>query len=66
MLGGTSLLGGLGGYAGTVVGAFIITELQTILVGIGLSQALLETVLGAMIILVVALTGREASLRTRI
>jgi ribose transport system permease protein len=66
VVGGTSLLGGSGGYAGTIMGALILTELQTILVGVGLSEGTLETVLGAMIIAVVAVTGRQSSLGSRI
>jgi ribose transport system permease protein len=66
VVGGTSLLGGSGGYAGTIMGALILTELQTILIGLGLSEAALETVLGALVIAVVAVTGRQSSLGSRI
>lgn len=66
VVGGTSLLGGRGGYAGTIVGAFMLIELTTILVGLGLSQALIQGALGAIILLVVSLYGREPHLRTRI
>ena len=66
VIGGTSLRGGAGGYPQTVVGAVITTELTTVLVGVGLSQAMLETILGALIIAVVAVYGRESSVRSRI
>jgi ribose transport system permease protein len=66
VVGGTLLVGGVGGYGRTVVGAIVITELGTALVGFNLNQAWLETVLGALIIVVVALYGRQPSLRNQI
>ncbi len=44
----------------------ITIELTAVLVGIGLSQALLETILGILIIAVVAVYGRESSIRSRV
>jgi len=66
VVGGTSLLGGRGGYAATAVGAVLLTELATILVGSGLSQALEQSVLGVVIIVMVSIYGREAHVRMRI
>jgi ribose transport system permease protein len=66
VVGGTSLLGGRGGYARTVIGSLIVTELTTILLGFGLNSPLQETLLGVFIILVVAIGGREAHVRSRV
>lgn len=66
VIGGTSLLGGRGGYGRTVIGALVLTELTTILLGTGLSQALEQVYLGIIIIAAVAIYGREAHVRTRI
>jgi ribose transport system permease protein len=66
VVGGTSLVGGLGGYAGTVAGAIILTELTTILVGFNFSGAQEQVFLGLIILLVVLLYGREVHVRMRI
>lgn len=66
VIGGTSLLGGSGGYGRTVVGSIIVMELTTILVGVGLGPNMQEALLGVFIILVVAISGRESGLRTRV
>lgn len=66
VVGGTSLLGGRGGYAATAVGAVLLTELATILVGSGLSQAVEQVVLGVVIIVMVSVYGRERHVRMRI
>lgn len=66
VVGGTSLLGGSGGYGRTIVGTLIMIEITSILVGYGVGGALQEALLGAFIVLVAALAGREAHIRTRI
>jgi ribose transport system permease protein len=66
VIGGTSLLGARGGYGRTVLGALILTQITTILVGHGLSPALQQAVLGAMILAVVAAYGREPHVRYRV
>lgn len=66
VVGGTSLLGGNGGYGRTIVGTLIMIEITSILVGFGVGGALQEALLGAFIVLVAALAGREAHIRTRI
>jgi len=65
VVGGTSLLGGSGGYGRTIVGALVVNEIGTILVGVGFDAALQEAMLGVFIVLV-ALAGREQHLRTRV
>jgi ribose transport system permease protein len=66
VVGGTSLLGGSGGYGRTIVGSLIVIIITTILIGVGLDASLQEAVLGMFIILVVALSGREPHIRTRV
>jgi ribose transport system permease protein len=66
VVGGTSLLGGSGGYGRTIIGSIVIIEMTTILVAAGLSSSLQETMLGIFIILVVAAVGREVHVRTRV
>lgn len=66
VIGGTAITGGTGGYAGTIVGALTLTLLTTVFVGFGLSDAVQQAVLGAVIVVLVALYGREAHVRTRI
>src|SRR6185437_14950891 len=39
VIGGTPIIGGRGGYARTVAGCFIITELTMLLIGLGLDEA---------------------------
>lgn len=66
VVGGTSLLGGRGGYGGTVAGALMLTQLTTILIGVGLPDALQRVFLGIIIVAVVSVYGREAQIRTTV
>lgn len=66
VIGGTSLLGGRGGYGGTVIGALVLIELTTVLIGLRLSQSLVQAVLGLVIILLVSIYGRETHVRNQI
>lgn len=66
VIGGTAITGGTGGYGGTIVGALTLTLLTTVFVGLGLSDALQQAVLGAVIVVLVAAYGREAHVRSRI
>jgi ribose transport system permease protein len=66
VVGGTSLLGGSGGYLGTFVGALLLTELTTVMVGLGLDSNAEQVVLGAVIVLLVSLYGRQPHVRTQI
>jgi len=66
VIGGTSLLGGSGGYGRTITGALIISQLTTLLIGAGLDTNMQEAFLGVLVILLVALYGREAHISTRI
>ena len=66
VIGGTALVGGRGGYLGTLAGALCLTELTTVLVGIGLRPPMVQAALGAAIIVLVAIYGREPHVRTTI
>lgn len=66
LIGGTSLVGGRGGYGLSVLGVLILTVLQTILSGYNLSQAAQEAILGFLIIPTVALYARSPHPRMQI
>ena len=66
VIGGTTLVGGRGGLAGTIAGAMVLTELNTLLIGLGLTPSAVEATLGLVIIVLVSLYGREAHLRATI
>ncbi|TPK33904.1 ABC transporter permease [Mesorhizobium sp. B2-5-3] len=62
VVGGTPLTGGRGGYGRTIAGCLVVTELSTLLVGLGLDQAAQQIFLGFLIVGLVALYGREPHL----
>jgi ribose transport system permease protein len=64
--GGTSLLGGRGGYLRTVAGTLLLTELQIILLGFGFGPTTQEAAFGGVILVAVALYGRERHVRYRV
>jgi ribose transport system permease protein len=66
VIGGTSLLGGGGGYGRTIVGALIISQLTTLLVGHGYGTSIQQSFLGVLIILLVILYGREPRVSTTV
>jgi ribose transport system permease protein len=65
VVGGTSLLGGRGGYGRTIAGSLILVEIQTLLVGLGVEPATQDAALGVIIVAFVALYGRERHIRLR-
>jgi ribose transport system permease protein len=54
VIGGTSILGGRGGYAGTIVGALILTVLSSLLSSLGLPEAVRQVLFGSIIVVVAA------------
>jgi len=54
VIGGTSILGGRGGYTGTILGALILTVLTSILSSLGYPEAVRQILFGAIIVLVAA------------
>jgi ribose transport system permease protein len=65
-IGGTSLLGGSGGYVGTIAGTLVLTEITTILTGFNVGPSLQEVLYGAIVILMISVYGREAHVRLRL
>lgn len=66
VIGGTTLVGGRGGLSGTVAGALVLTEINTLLIGLGLTPSMVEAALGLIIIALVSLYGREEHVRETI
>ena len=54
VIGGTSIFGGRGGYAGTIVGALILTVLTTLLTILQMPEGVRRMLFGAIILLVTA------------
>jgi ribose transport system permease protein len=61
VIGGTSILGGRGGYSGTIVGALILTILSSLLTSLGLPEAVRQVLFGAIIVIVAAAYTRVTS-----
>ncbi|WP_102959617.1 ABC transporter permease [Mangrovicella endophytica] len=66
VIGGTALIGGRGGYIGTVAGAMVLVELRTVLIGLGLPEASVQAALGVLILALVAAYGRDQHIRNLI
>jgi ribose transport system permease protein len=54
VIGGTSILGGRGGYSGTIVGALILTVVTSLLSSLGYPEAVRQILFGSIIVLVAA------------
>lgn len=66
VIGGTSLLGGQGGYGFTVIGVLVLQVLTSFLVGIGLKYEWQQFIYGLLILPMVALYARSPHIRTQI
>jgi ribose transport system permease protein len=66
VIGGTTLVGGRGGLSGTMAGALVLTEINTLLIGLGLTPSMVEAALGLVIVVLVSLYGREDHVRDTI
>jgi ribose transport system permease protein len=66
VIGGTSLLGGSGGYGATVLGCLALTVLTSLLVGLGLNFAGQQAVIGLIIVPMVAIYARIPQIRNQI
>ena len=58
VIGGTSILGGRGGFGGTIVGALILTVLTALLTVLGLPEPTRQVLFGAIIVVVAAAYNR--------
>jgi ribose transport system permease protein len=54
VIGGTSIMGGRGGYGGTIVGALILTVVSSLLSSLGYPEAVRQILFGAIIVAVAA------------
>ncbi len=66
VIGGTSLLGGYGGYGFTVIGVLVLQVLSSFLIGIGLQYEWQQFIFGLLILPMVALYGRSAHIRAQV
>ena len=66
VVGGTSLLGGAGGYGATVVGVLVLQTLTSVLVGLGFNFAAQQAVFGMLILPMVALYARAPHIRMQV
>lgn len=66
VVGGTSLLGGYGGYGFTVIGVLVLQVLTSFLVGIGLRFEWQQAIIGLLILPMVALYARSPHIRSQI
>jgi ribose transport system permease protein len=58
VIGGTSIMGGRGGYSGTIVGALILTVLTSLLIALQMPEAVRQILFGAIIVAVAAVYTR--------
>lgn len=67
VIGGTALIGGVGGYLGTIVGAVLLTILDAFLrvlqLGDGGTDAFRQIIFGLVLLIVLSAYGRQARLR---
>jgi ribose transport system permease protein len=61
VIGGTSIFGGLGGYAGTILGALILTVLDSLLTILNASQALRQIIYGLIVLALAAIYARATA-----
>lgn len=66
VVGGAALVGGRGSYLGTLAGVLVLTEINTLLIGLGFAPAAVQAALGLVIVLLVSLYGRERHVSTTI
>lgn len=66
VIGGTSLMGGYGGYGFTVIGVLVLQVLSSFLIGIGLKYEWQQFIFGLLILPMVALYGRSPHIRSQV
>ena len=60
VIGGTSIFGGFGGYAGTILGALILTVLDSLLTILDATQAARQILYGLIILALAAIYARAS------
>ncbi len=63
VIGGTSLAGGVGSYAGTALGAITMVILTTVLLTVGASEAIRQVIMGALLLVLLLFSVRSPKLR---
>jgi ribose transport system permease protein len=63
VIGGTSIMGGRGGYGGTIVGVLILTVISTLLTSLGYPEAVRQVLFGAIIVVVAAAYTRVTAVQ---
>lgn len=66
VIGGTSLMGGAGGYGFTVIGVLVLQILSSFLIGVGLKYEWQQFIFGLLILPMVALYGRSPHIRAQV
>ncbi|WP_134680546.1 ABC transporter permease [Paracoccus ravus] len=66
VVGGAALVGGRGSFVGTLAGVLVLTEINTLLIGLNFAPASVQAAFGAIILLLVSLYGRERHFRTTV
>jgi ribose transport system permease protein len=61
VIGGTSIMGGRGGYGGTIIGALILTVTSSLLTSLGFPEAVRQILFGSIIVIVAAAYTRVTS-----
>ncbi len=61
VIGGTSIMGGRGGFGGTIIGALILAVLSSLLSSLGYPEAVRQVLFGSIIVLVAAAYTRVTS-----
>ncbi|MBN8952502.1 MULTISPECIES: ABC transporter permease [unclassified Rhizobium] len=59
VVGGAALVGGRGSYLGTIAGVLVLTEINTLLIGLGFQPSAVQAALGFIIVVLVSIYGRE-------
>jgi ribose transport system permease protein len=62
-VGGTLLAGGKGSYWGTMAGALVLQVLSSLLLALGVEEALQLVIYGAILLVLITFYGRQRSLR---
>ncbi|MER3479313.1 MAG: ABC transporter permease [Meiothermus sp.] len=62
VVGGTALAGGVGGYAGTIAGALVLTLVSSLLITLGLPEFGRQVTYGLILLVLLAVYGRERRL----
>jgi ribose transport system permease protein len=61
VIGGTSIFGGLGGYSGTILGALILTVLDSLLTILNASQAVRQIIYGLIVLALAAIYAKATA-----